>query len=106
MFKQDEYLNPKPPIKLLVFSFLEYIAPLLGWVFLVIIGGYYDYEAAVTFFKGSFFGFYFWFALVVPVVAYYYFTNIIRNEQRSRILKIFYCLYTWRFTKCYCRYFF
>ena len=79
MFKQDEYLNPKPPVRLLIFSFLEYFAPLLGWVFLVIIGGYYDYEDVVIFCKGSFFVFYFWFALVVPVVTFYYFTNIIRS---------------------------
>ncbi len=79
MSKQDEYLNPKPPVRLLIFSFLEYFAPLVGWVLLVILGGYYNYEDMITFFKGSFFVFYFWFALVIPCVSYYYFTNIIRT---------------------------
>lgn len=77
------YTNPKPPIRIMIFSFLEYFTPLIGLILQVIIGGYYDYETIVSLCSGGYFVFYFWFALTVPVLTYFFFVKRIRSYDGS-----------------------
>ena len=42
MDKKNSYQHPRAPICMLIYSFLEYFAPLAGMVVLVAMGGYYD----------------------------------------------------------------
>ena len=75
---KKSYPNPKAPISMLIYSFLEYVAPLAGFVILVFLGGYYDRRTSIDLCKGGYFVFYFWVALFVPFISYYLFTGKIR----------------------------
>ena len=83
MSKKTAYQTPKPPIKILIFSFLEYFAPLVGLVAQVVIGGYYDKQNVLTLCKGGYFVFYFWVALIVPFLSYFFFVKRIRSYDGS-----------------------
>jgi hypothetical protein len=42
MDKKNSFQHPRAPISMLIYSFLEYFAPLAGMVILVAMGGYFD----------------------------------------------------------------
>jgi len=97
MDKKNLYQHPKAPISLLIYSFLEYFAPLAGVVILVVMGGYFDKSTILKWAEGSFFVFYFWVAIFVPIITYFLFTNKIRSydgteeslEKVSKIAKLY-----------------
>ena len=97
MDKKNSYQHPRAPICMLIYSFLEYFAPLAGMVVLVAMGGYYDKRTILDWAKGSFFIFYFLVAIFVPIVSYFLFTRKIRSydgteeslEKVSKIAKLY-----------------
>lgn len=80
---KKSYKNPPAPIRVLIFSFLEYFAPLVGLVLQVILGKYFDRATVIKLCEGGYFVFYFWFALIVPFVLYFYFVDKIRSYDGS-----------------------
>ena len=80
---KKSYKNPPAPIRVLIFSFLEYFAPLAGLVLQVILGKYFDRATVITLCKGGYFVFYFWFASIVPFALYFYFVDKIRSYDGS-----------------------
>ena len=75
--------SPKPPVRVMVFSFLEYVSPVLGFLLQLLIGGYYDLPTTMAIFKAPVFLAYFALLLILPFILHSVFINKIRSYDGS-----------------------
>ena len=75
--------SPKPPARVMVYSFLEYVSPIFGLLVQLLIGGYYDLQTTMAIFKAPVFLVYFAVVLILPFILHRVFINKIRSYDGS-----------------------